>query len=78
MKRRTHLAPKAITALLTITLLAASTRSALAGPPFPDKNLEAAIRAVLKHEPKVELLTKSCWIFISSKRPAKRSRSDRP
>jgi len=55
MKRRTHLAPKAITALLTITLLAASTRSALAGPPFPDKNLEAAIRAVLKHEPKVEL-----------------------
>ena len=28
---------------------------ALAGPPFPDKNLEAAIRDVLKHEPKVEL-----------------------
>ena len=24
-------------------------------PPFPDKNLEAAIREVLKHEPKVEL-----------------------
>ena len=44
-----------IAALLTITVLAASTRSALAGSPFPDKNLEAAIRDVLKHEPKVEL-----------------------
>jgi internalin A len=54
MKRRT-LAPLAITALLTTTLCVASTRSALAGPPFPDKNLEAAIRAALKHEPKVEL-----------------------
>src|SRR5215472_12246183 len=32
----------------------AQPRGALAGP-FPDKNLEDAIRAVLKHEPKVEL-----------------------
>ena len=29
--------------------------SALAASPFPDKNLEAAIRNVLKHEPNVEL-----------------------
>lgn len=27
----------------------------MAASPFPDKNLEAAIRGVLKHEPKVEL-----------------------
>jgi hypothetical protein len=35
--------------------LAGGIESARAASPFPDKNLEAAIREVLKHEPKVEL-----------------------
>jgi internalin A len=55
MKRLIHQTTIAISPFLTLLLLAAPSRSALAGPPFPDKNLEAAIRAVLKHEPKVEL-----------------------
>ena len=38
--------------LLAIPAWSAAARAA---SPFPDKNLEAAIRDVLKHEPKVEL-----------------------
>src|SRR3954451_15963792 len=47
-----HEAPAALAAVLTTLLLAGE---ALGASPFPDKNLEAAIRNVLKHEPKVEL-----------------------
>src|SRR3954468_17441957 len=47
-----HQAPAALAAVLTSLLLAGE---ALGASPFPDKNLEAAIRNVLKHEPKVEL-----------------------
>jgi Leucine-rich repeat (LRR) protein len=36
----------------TLLLIPAGARPALAASPFPDKNLEAAIRDVLKHEPK--------------------------
>src|SRR3954451_5047987 len=32
-----------------------AVRGASAASPFPDKNLEAAVRAVLQHEPKTEL-----------------------
>jgi internalin A len=56
MNRRSPLhAPSALAALLILPVLAASARPARADSPFPDKNLEAAIREVLKHEPKVEL-----------------------
>ncbi len=41
--------------LLGLTLMMVGTRTASAASPFPDKNLEAAIRNVLKHEPKLEL-----------------------
>jgi len=42
-------------AVVAILLLSpAGARLANAASPFPDKNLEAAIREVLKHEPKVE------------------------
>ncbi|MGC8641817.1 MAG: leucine-rich repeat domain-containing protein [Isosphaeraceae bacterium] len=42
--------------ILTTAIVAlAFTAPVLAGSPFADKNLEAAIRSVLKHEPKVEL-----------------------
>src|SRR5262249_42164184 len=44
----------AVPAMALLVLLAWSGL-ALAAAPFPDKNLEAAIRDVLKHEPKVEL-----------------------
>jgi internalin A len=47
--------PAAVASVLIFPLLAACAQSARADSPFPDKNLEAAIRAVLKHEPKVEL-----------------------
>ena len=50
-----HQAPAALAAVFILPLLAAAARSARADSPFPDKNLEAAIRDVLKHEPKVEL-----------------------
>ena len=36
-------------------VVAGRSRVGRAASPFPDKNLEAAIRDVLKHEPKVEL-----------------------
>src|SRR5438128_212367 len=39
--------------ILAVGVLAAA--SARADGPFPDKNLETAVRAVLKHEPNVEL-----------------------
>src|SRR4051794_34833294 len=43
-------------ALAAVVLsLPAWAGAARAASPFPDKNLEAAIRDVLKHEPKVEL-----------------------
>ena len=47
---RQHSPPSCLLPLLT-----AWTQAASAASPFPDKNLEAAIRDVLKHEPKVEL-----------------------
>src|SRR5260370_1757413 len=47
-----HVAPAALATVLTTFLIAGE---ALGASPFPDKNLEAAIRDVLKHEPKVEL-----------------------
>src|SRR5437868_5582997 len=47
-----HAAPVALAAVLAFFSL---ERGALAASPFPDKNLEAAIRDVLKHEPKLEL-----------------------
>src|SRR4051794_10977143 len=40
---------------LTMLLGLARAEVAHAAGPFPDKNLEEAVRAVLKHEPKVEL-----------------------
>jgi internalin A len=54
MKRRIPNQPAA--ALAFVLILAPWVQSASAdSPPFPDKNLEAAIRDVLKHEPKVQL-----------------------
>src|SRR5262249_4138554 len=56
MRRPAHpaatIAPAIVLALLAIPAWCAPARAA---SPFPDKNLEAAIRDVLKHEPKVEL-----------------------
>jgi internalin A len=48
-----QIAPAALAAILLFPPTWAG--SARAASPFPDKNLEAAIREVLKHEPKVEL-----------------------
>ena len=45
----------AVAAIFVIPILAAWAQPARADSPFPDKNLEAAIRDVLKHEPKVAL-----------------------
>ena len=53
MKRRFPNQPAA--ALAFVLILAPCAQSASADSPFPDKNLEAAIRDVLKHEPKVQL-----------------------
>jgi Leucine-rich repeat (LRR) protein len=53
--RLSRLAPAALPGVLLLPVLTAWTIAAEAGSPFPDKNLEAAIREVLKHEPKVEL-----------------------
>ena len=39
-------------AVLVLPLITAWASAARAASPFPDKNLEAAIRDVLKHEPK--------------------------
>ena len=41
--------------LATVLTVLPFTRAAAAASPFPDKNLEDAIRSVLKHEPNVEL-----------------------
>src|ERR1700722_11279929 len=43
------------TAILVAFVSGAWASPASAASPFPDKNLEAAIRGVLKHEPNVEL-----------------------
>ncbi len=43
------------TVLATVLTVLPFTRAAMAASPFPDKNLEGAIRSVLKHEPNVEL-----------------------
>ena len=40
---------------MVLPVITAWASAASAASPFPDKNLEAAIRDVLKHEPKVEL-----------------------
>jgi len=48
-------APAAVAAVLLLPFFLACAGKARAASPFPDKNLEAAIRDVLKHEPKVEL-----------------------
>ena len=56
MKRLFHnSARSAWAAVLVLPLITAWASAARAASPFPDKNLEAAIRDVLKHEPKVEL-----------------------
>src|SRR6516165_1789943 len=54
MKRCDNPKRPAVPAIALFLLLGWSA-SAPAASPFPDKNLEAAIRDVLKHEPKVEL-----------------------
>src|SRR5206468_7195213 len=41
--------------LVTFFVVGLTANRDLAASPFPDKNLEGAIRAVLQHEPKVEL-----------------------
>ena len=43
------------TGLVIVVVITAWVNEVKAASPFPDKNLEAAIRGVLKHEPKVEL-----------------------
>jgi internalin A len=56
MKRRFPCqTPAALAVMLIFPVLPAGAGSARAESPFPDKNLEAAIRDCLKHEPKVEL-----------------------
>ena len=49
--------------------------SALAASPFPDKNLEAAIRNVLKHEPKVELTDEKLQNVYILRPPRRASRT---
>ena len=47
---------RAVPAVLAIVLnVLLFARTVMAGSPFPDKNLEDAVRSVLKHEPNVEL-----------------------
>ena len=53
MRRPAH--PVATIAPVIVLLAIPAWSAARAASPFPDKNLEAAIRDVLKHEPKVEL-----------------------
>ncbi len=53
-----HQAHAAVAAVLLLPFFLARAGTARAASPFPDKNLEAAIRDVLKHEPKVELTDK--------------------
>jgi internalin A len=56
MKRLLHNSTRsAWAAFLILPLITAWANAAHAASPFPDKNLEAAIRGVLKHEPNVEL-----------------------
>lgn len=56
MKRLLHTPDRAAqAAVFVLAIITAWTGAARAASPFPDKNLEAAIRDVLKHEPKVEL-----------------------
>ena len=43
--------------------------------PFPDKNLEEAVRAVLKHEPKAELTDEKLQNVYILERPGRRSRT---
>src|SRR5262249_52834539 len=52
---RTQLASAALAAAILSPIFLGWSSAAHAASPFPDKNLEAAIREVLKHEPKVEL-----------------------
>ena len=47
----------------------------IAAGPFPDKNLEEAIRAVLKHEPKVELTDEKLQNVYILEAPGRRSRT---
>lgn len=54
MKSPARPAAAIATAIVWLAMPAWSA-DARAASPFPDKNLEAAIRDVLKHEPKVEL-----------------------
>src|SRR5271169_4488111 len=56
MSRRLPLQkPAALAVVFVFPIIAAWAQTASADSPFPDKNLEAAIRDVLKHEPKVQL-----------------------
>ena len=53
--RRPTFPVAAIAPAIVLLAIPAWSAAARAASPFPDKNLEAAIRDVLKHEPKVEL-----------------------
>ncbi len=53
--RRPTLPMATIAPAIVLLAIPAWSPAARAASPFPDKNLEAAIREVLKHEPKVEL-----------------------
>src|SRR5271170_2421212 len=47
---------RAVPTILAIVLTGLPfSRTTMAASPFPDKNLETAIRGVLKHEPNLEL-----------------------
>ncbi len=50
-----HHKVSALAVVFILPILVACAQPASADSPFPDKNLEAAIREVLKHEPKVQL-----------------------
>ena len=53
--RRPAFPAATIAPAIVLLAIPAWSAPARAASPFPDKNLEAAIREVLKHEPKVEL-----------------------
>lgn len=72
MKRRSpHQLAAALAVVFILSILVTSARSAPADSPFPDKNLEAAIREVLKHEPKVQLTDEKLLDIYFLEAPAK-------
>lgn len=73
--RSSHHRAAGLAAVFALTILAAGTEPARADSPFPDKNLEAAIRDVLKHEPKVELTDEKLLDIYFLERLVKTSRT---